>query len=80
MIEFPHNIGTVFIMLGFSCNFRCKYCLQHEDKKTIITDTLSSNYNMSYDEAVELYNAGSRNDYTLSIIEKLKELGLYDQK
>lgn len=48
--------------------------------KTIITDTLSSNYNMSYDEAVELYNAGSRNDYTLSIIEKLKELGLYDQK
>lgn len=39
MIEFPHNIGTVFIMLGFSCNFRCKYCLQHEDKKMIITDT-----------------------------------------
>ena len=33
---------------------------------------------MSYDEAVELYNAGSRNAYTLSIIEKLKELGLYD--
>lgn len=39
MIEFSHNIGTVFIMLGFSCNFRCKYCLQHENKKTIVTDT-----------------------------------------
>lgn len=51
-----------------------------EAVKTIISDTLSSNYNMSYDEAVELYNAKSRNDYTLSIIEKLKELGLYDQK
>ena len=23
------EIGTIFIMLGNSCNMHCKYCLQH---------------------------------------------------
>lgn len=29
-IEFPHKVHTIFFMLGFACNFNCKYCLQHE--------------------------------------------------
>ena len=32
MINFDYDIKTIFVMLGFACNFRCKYCLQHENK------------------------------------------------
>lgn len=32
MIIIPHIIDTVFIMLGFNCNYHCRYCLQHEFK------------------------------------------------
>lgn len=32
MISFSYKIDKIFIMLGFSCNFSCKYCLQHEQK------------------------------------------------
>lgn len=31
-IKFPHKVHTIFFMLGFACNFNCKYCLQHEFK------------------------------------------------
>lgn len=34
-------IGTIFVMLGFSCNFQCKYCLQH----SLVTDQVKAIYN-----------------------------------
>ena len=31
-IQIPYKIDTIFIMLGFACNFNCKYCLQYKNK------------------------------------------------
>lgn len=38
-IQFPHDIETVFFVLGFACNFKCKYCLQHALKTNDIRKT-----------------------------------------
>jgi len=29
MLKIRHYVGTIFVMLGSSCNLNCKYCMQH---------------------------------------------------
>lgn len=43
---------------------------------TCIEQTLASQYNMSFDEALEIYNSGNRTKYTTALYQKLYELGL----
>ena len=31
-INLKHSVHIIIIMLGFACNFNCKYCMQHEFK------------------------------------------------
>ena len=50
-----------------------------ENLKNIISDTLNSKYGMSYEDAVSLYNISDRDDYTLALAQKLKELGLEEE-
>ena len=47
--------------------------LQLEQLKNIISDTLSSQYGVSYDDAIALYNIDDRDDYTLALTQKLNE-------
>ncbi len=44
--------------------------------RACIEQSLSSEYGMSFDEALEIYNAGSRTKYTTELYGKLRELGL----
>ena len=53
--------------------------LQLEQLKTIISDTLSSQYGLSYDDAIALYNIDDRDDYTLALTQKLNELGIKEE-
>ena len=52
---------------------------QLEQLKTIISDTLSSQYGLSYDDAIALYNIDDRDDYTLALTQKLNELGIKEE-
>lgn len=47
-----------------------------EGLRACIEQSLSSEYGMSFDEALEIYNAGSRTKYTTELYGKLRELGL----
>ena len=47
--------------------------------KNIISDTLSSQYGLSYDDASALYNIDDRDDYTLALTQKLNELGIKEE-
>lgn len=62
MLFFDKNINVIFIMLGFSCNFRCKYCLQHENKHIEI-------YNKQYNKDIIKFilNQADRNEYGLAV-------------
>ena len=52
-------------------------CVKELDAlRDCIEQTLSSEYNMSFDEALEIYNAGNRTKYTTALYQKLYELGL----
>lgn len=52
-------------------------CVKELDElRACVEQTLSSEYNMSFDEALEIYNAGNRTKYTTVLYEKLRELGL----
>lgn len=31
-IDIPYQVNTIFVMLGFGCNFNCKYCMQSDYK------------------------------------------------
>ena len=53
--------------------------LQLEQLKNIISDTLSSQYGLSYDDAIALYNIDDRDDYTLALTQKLNELGIKEE-
>lgn len=53
--------------------------LQLEQLKNIISDTLSSQYGLSYDDAIALYNIDDRDDYTLALTRKLNELGIKEE-
>lgn len=58
------NVHTIFIMLGFSCNFKCKYCMQHEFK-TITSVT----YNKDILKFIEKYaDIRKSKDEDLSIV------------
>lgn len=52
---------------------------QLEQLKNIISDTLSSQYGLSYDDAIALYNIDDRDDYTLALTQKLNELGIKEE-
>ncbi|PHU36911.1 hypothetical protein [Agathobacter ruminis] len=43
-----------------------------------IEEALQADYKMSMDEAIEIYKARTRKQYTILIYKKLKELGLYN--
>ena len=47
--------------------------------KNVISDTLSSQYGLSYDDAIALYNIDDRDDYTLALTQKLNELGIKEE-
>ena len=52
-------------------------CVKELDAlRDCIEQALSSEYNMSFDEALEIYNAGNRTKYTAALYQKLYELGL----
>lgn len=52
-------------------------CVKELDAlRDCIEQALSSEYNMSFDEALEIYNAGNRTKYTTALYQKLYELGL----
>ncbi len=52
-------------------------CMKELDGlRACIEQSLSSEYGMSFDEALEIYNAGSRTKYTTELYGKLRELGL----
>lgn len=51
-----------------------------EALKNVISDTLTSTYGMSYDEAIEIYSIDNRDKYTLTLKEELEELGLGDDE
>lgn len=53
--------------------------LQLEQLKNIISDTLSSQYGLSYEDAIALYNIDDRDDYTLALTQKLNELGIKEE-
>lgn len=53
--------------------------LQLEQLKNVISDTLSSQYGLSYDDAIALYNIDDRDDYTLALTQKLNELGIKEE-
>ena len=53
--------------------------LQLEQLKNIISDTLSSQYGLSYDDAIALYNIDDRDNYTLALTQKLNELGIKEE-
>lgn len=53
--------------------------LQLEQLKNIISDTLSSQYALSYEDAIALYNIDDRDDYTLALTQKLNELGIKEE-
>ncbi len=44
--------------------------------KAKVTNLLHNNYGITYEEAIEMYNIKDRDDYTIALYEKLKELGL----
>ena len=43
-----------------------------------ITNKLFTNYGMTFEEAVELYELGDRDDYTIALVKKLRSLGLVE--
>ena len=52
-------------------------CVKELDAlRDCIEQALSSEYNMSFDEALEIYNSGNRTKYTTALYQKLHELGL----
>lgn len=52
-------------------------CVQElENLKNIISQKLQENYGMSYEQAVEIYNMRDRDEYTITLKEKLAQLGL----
>ena len=46
------------------------------DLKTEVSNELEKNYNMTYDEAIEMYTIRDRDDYTIALYKKLTELGI----
>ena len=46
--------------------------------KAEVTNKLFANYGMTYEEAIEIYDIGDRDDYTLVLVQKLRSLGLVD--
>ncbi len=52
-------------------------CLgQLEILKKTVSNELEQKYNMTYDEAIEMYTIRDRDDYTLALYKKLTELGI----
>jgi hypothetical protein len=52
-------------------------CLgQLEILKKSVSNELEEKYNMTYEEALEMYKIRHRNDYTLALYKKLIELGI----
>ena len=56
-INFNNRVDTIFIMLGFACNFNCNYCLQHKFK----ISTLQTSYNK--DIITFIKHLSNKNDY-----------------
>ncbi|MBE5889821.1 MAG: hypothetical protein E7282_02510 [Lachnospiraceae bacterium] len=48
-----------------------------ENLGALISDALKTDYNMTLEDAYEIYGARTRKAYTILIYQKLKELGLY---
>ena len=52
-------------------------CLgQLETLKITVSNELQQNYNMTYDEAIEMYTIRDRDDYTIALYKKLTQLGI----
>lgn len=52
-------------------------CLgQLEILRTSVSNELEEKYNMTYEEAIEMYTIRHRDDYTLALYKKLSELGI----
>ena len=47
-----------------------------ETLRTEVSNRLSEYYNMTYEEAIELYRLKDRDDYTIALKMKMKELGI----
>lgn len=64
------------------CNLNSKTASEFEcvnelaSLQIVIEETLKDEYDMTYEDAVALYNMGNRNQYTVALHEKLQELGL----
>lgn len=69
--------GRCAVNAGNAKEYGCE--LQLEQLKNIISDTLSSQYGLSYDDAIALYNIDDRDDYTLALTQKLNELGIKEE-
>lgn len=62
---YNNSVDTIFIMLGFSCNFNCLYCMQHEFKTD---NVVNLSYNTDIIEFIKLYACKQPDDNPLRII------------
>jgi len=44
--------------------------------KKSVSNELEEKYNMTYEEAIEMYKIRHRDDYTIALYKKLTELGI----